>query len=90
MAIRTPEDVAGVLEADVLEAGVLEADVLVDVLEDEEVLDDEQPLISAAITAIATPHAAKRARPSVDMILALSFREKGRASRSTCIFDRLG
>jgi len=74
---------AGVLEADVLVAGVLEADVLVaGVLEVEE-LDDEHPPISAAITAIDTPHAAMRARPSLDMVLTLSFREKGRASRST-------
>jgi len=72
---------AGVLEADVLVAGVLEADVLEDVLEVEE-LDDEHPPISAAITAIDTPHAAMRARPSLDMVLTLSFREKGRANRS--------
>ena len=70
------DELADVLE-DVLEAGALE----VDVLEDEEA--DEHPPISAAITATTIPHAAKRARLSLNMVLSLSFREKGHASRHT-------
>jgi hypothetical protein len=57
-------------------AGALEdvpADVPEEVLDDdalEEVEeDDEHPPISAAITATATPHAAKRVRSSLDMVL---------------------
>jgi hypothetical protein len=71
----------GELEADVLVAGVLEveADVLVDdVLED----DDEHPPISPATTITAAPHATLRARLSLNMVLTLSFREKGRTNRS--------
>jgi hypothetical protein len=68
--------VAGALE-DALDAGVLG----VVELEDEELLDDEHA-VSAAITTTATPTAVKRVRLSLDMVLSLSFREKGHASRS--------
>jgi hypothetical protein len=63
---------------DALDAGVLG---VVAALEDEE-LDDDEHALSAAITATATPHATKRVRLSLDMVLSLSFREKGHASRS--------
>ena len=61
-------------------------DVLDDVPVEVEEADDEHPPISAAITATATPHATKRVRSSLDMVLSLSFREKGHASRSTLNF----
>jgi len=67
------EDVAAGAELeDALVAGVLG---VVELDEDEE-LDDEHPA-SAAITATATPHAAKRVRLSLNMVLLLPFREKG-------------
>jgi len=52
-------------------------------------LEDEHPPISAPITMTVTAPAAIRARPSLDMVLTRSFREKGTASRSTLIFARL-
>jgi hypothetical protein len=51
---------------------------------------DEHPPISTAITTAAAAHAPMRARSSLDMGPCRSFREKGRASRSTTTFDRLG
>jgi hypothetical protein len=60
--------------ADPPAAGVLE-----DALVEDEEFDDEHPPISAAITATATPHTAKRVRSSLDMVLiALLSRERSR------------
>jgi hypothetical protein len=50
-----------------------------DVVLEVEEPDDEQPPISAAIAAIATPHTANRVRSSLDMVLiALPPRERPR------------
>jgi hypothetical protein len=67
------DDEAGAELEDALDAGV----VGVVVVDEDEELDDEHPPISSAVTATATPHAAKRVRLSLNMVLSLPFREKG-------------
>jgi len=83
MAIRIgPLDADGLEDAlvlaDALEDAVLGVVVVDDELDDEP---DEHPPMTNAMAATATPHAAKRARLSLNMVLSLPFREKGHASR---------